>query len=433
MQAQKTRTTRLRLMQPLIAALAAAASAGAWADDPSPYYIGASQTFTHDSNVFRTPDGPGGNYSSTGLLAGVDQKIGRQRVYATANVRYNKYQDQTTLDNTSYGVSAGWDWATIERLSGSVNVNANQNLASLGGNAVRPLNSRNVVRSEQVATSVRWGGESVLTFEGSYAHSRVRYSALESLSSEATSDSASAGVYYRVSADLKLGSAVRFTRTVSPFGVAITPVPTGPADYQPNTSNGRNLDFSADWRVSPQTGVNARLSWTRQTNSQIGGRDFSGLTGSIATNYAPTAKLAFTAAVSRDVGTGKSAFVYNVAPTGSPTPIVITSINGVSQNSQTTDALSLGATYAATAKINVTAGLQYRRGALVDSVVVAGVPTNAERSDRFRNSSLGVNYAIARNWQLGCDLAHESRSLSGTLGYSYSANIASCTAQFTLR
>ena len=110
-------------MRPTLAALAAcAACCAAWADEPDPYYIGASAGLTHDSNVFRAPNAVSDNHSSVGLLGGFDQKIGRQRVYANANVHYDKYQDQSQLDNTGYGVAAGWDWATIERLSGNFNV-----------------------------------------------------------------------------------------------------------------------------------------------------------------------------------------------------------------------------------------------------------------------------------------------------------------------
>ena len=118
MQANK-KTSRF-CHRPLIAALATLAGAAAWADEPSPWYLGVSQALTHDSNVYRVPDGVGDNYSSTGLLGGFDQPIGRQRLHGSANIRYNKYQDETTLDNTSYGVAAGWDWETIEKMQARV-------------------------------------------------------------------------------------------------------------------------------------------------------------------------------------------------------------------------------------------------------------------------------------------------------------------------
>ena len=72
--------------------------------DPNPYYIGVSQAFIHDTNVYRIPYGPGDTYSVTSLLGGFDQMIGRQHVFGRAVVSGNRYQDETTLNNTSYSV-----------------------------------------------------------------------------------------------------------------------------------------------------------------------------------------------------------------------------------------------------------------------------------------------------------------------------------------
>ncbi|HEY8708692.1 MAG TPA: hypothetical protein VIM34_11930 [Burkholderiaceae bacterium] len=414
MQAQKIQAHARATLRPLIAVLAVVAGAGAWADEPSPYYIGASQAFTHDSNVYRTPDGPADSYSSTGLLGGFDQTISRQRLYGSAKVNYNKYRSQSTLDNTSYGVNAGWDWATIDKLAGNVSASANQSLASFNGNTSEPTTTRNLLKAEQFSTSVRWGGDSVLTLNGAYGHSRVRYSDPASQSPESTGDTASFGANYQLGASLAVGTALRFTRSVA--------ANTLPGTSGDNTTHGRNLDLLADWHPTAQTGVNARLSWTRQTNSGVGARDFSGLTGALTANYAPTAKLGFMATLSRDAGSNSSYFNVVNNQTGQ-------AITGLAQNSQTTDSVGLGATYAATAKISVNAGYQYRHVRLVNQ---SGVGT-ATDSDNYRNATLGVNYAIARGWQLACKLARESRGVSGGAGFSYSDNSATCSAQFTLR
>ena len=414
MQVQKIQAHARRTLRPLIAVLAVATVSGARADEPTPYYVGVRQSFTHDSNVYRISGGPADNYSSTGLLGGFDQTISRQRLYASGNVNYNKYRSLGTLDNTSYGVNAGWDWATIETLSGNVNASANQSLATLNNNASQPLAARNILKTDQFGTSVRWGGERLLTLDGSYSHSRVRYSAAEYLSSQSSADAASVGAKYRLGADVTVGGALRFTRTESPFAVLLAP-----GVYQSNTADGRNLDLTANWRTTPQTGVNARLSWTRQTNSGIGGLNFSGLTGALSANYAPTAKLTFSAALSRDAGSYSSLFNYPGATAG-------TSTQSLSVNSQTTDLFSLGAGYAATAKISLNAGVQYSRAKLVDAA-------GGRQNDNTRSASFGADYAIARNWQLSCNLAHVSRTLQGNAGYSYTDNTASCSAQYTLR
>ena len=428
MQARKNNNLPCR--RPLIAAIAALVSCSAWAEDPSPWYIGASQSFTHDSNVYRVPnstpdpDGKshGDNYSSSGLLGGFDQPIGRQRLYGTANVRYNKYQDHNNLNNTSYGMNAGWDWETIEKLSGSLNASANQSLATFDGNATQPTTVRNLVKTDQVSASVRWGGAARLSVSGDYAHSRVSYSAATSQSSDSSADTGSIGTSYVVSPDLRVGAAVRLTRTVAPNGTQVTPT-----TFESTTSNGRNLDLTGDWQSTAQTGVNARLSWTRQTDSGAAGRDFSGLTGALSARYAPTAKLRFNASYSRDAGTNGSFFNVVAAQGSSPT-------TGLYENSQVSDGLNLGASYAATAKIDVTAGYQYRKAKIVSNISAGGGSAQTgDYTDTLRIATLGASWAIARAWSLSCSLSHENRDVGSVTAYAYSANVAACSAQFTLR
>jgi len=421
MQARQTKMPR-PCHRPLAAALAALASCGAWADEPTPWYVGASQTLTHDSNVYRIADGPGDNYASTGLLGGFDQAIGRQRFTAAANLRYNKYNQQSTLNNTSYNVNAGWDWATIENLSGNVSLQANQNLASFDGNAAVPTTSRNILKTDAVAASVRWGGAGQVSLQADYAHNRVRYSAPESLFAQSSTDTGSLGAFYNVGPTLTLGTALRLTHAVSPYGLQ-----TSPGVYQSTSSNGRNLDLSANWRYSPQTGVAARLSWTKQSGSGGNAEDFSGITGSLSANYAPTAKLAFSAAFNRDTGTNGSFFTLGAAPGG--TPIV-----GQYQNSRVSNSVSLGATYAATAKIGVNTGYSYRRSKNANTLSSGSNSANVgDYTDTVRSASLGASYAIARAWLLSCNLSHENRSATSTPSVAYSANVASCTATLTLR
>lgn len=421
----------------VLAMLAVTGSVGAWAQETSPYYIGVNQALTYDSNVYRrSTNAVSDTYSSTSLVGGVDQPIGRQRIYGAANLSYNKYFSEGARDNTSYGLNAGWDWATVAQLSGNVSVRANQRLASEEGNDRQPTTSRNVLKAEQVGTNVRWGGDAALNLEGSYAHSRVRYSAPESLSSESYTDTASVGVYYRPSPDLRAGTAARYKRTVSPYAIPINAAPAGPGDYRSNTNGVRYLDFLANWRATARTDVNGKLSWTRQTDSVASGRDFSGLTGSLSANHELTAKLAFNALYSRDVGSQSSPFDY--VRTSPATPIsgpITTTLSGFTENSQVNDIFALGANYAATAKISANARLLYRRAQIVDTVAITGstFTTTNEHTDTYRSAALGVNYDFARNVQFACSLTHETRNVGGLFAFSYSANIIGCSAQLTLR
>lgn len=414
-------SNRMRSLRPLLAALAATASGGAWAEDPSPWYVGASQSLTRDSNVYRLNNGlepvdgrgRGDTYSSTGLLGGLDQSIGRQHFYGAANLRYNKYLDHDDLSNTSYGLNAGWDWTSIWNLSGGVNVSANQSLAQLNGNTSAQQtqsSGRNLVRSDQIGANIAWGGTGLLSVQGAYTHSRVRYSLPTQLASESSADSGSLGTYYNITPDLTAGVAVRLTRTDQPRALQ-------------SSSEGRNLDLSVNWRYTVQTGVNARLSFTRQTNAGGSNQDFNGLTGSLSASYAPTAKLAFSAAYNRDAGTNGTFF--NVPASNSPSGSTAATTVLI-QNSQVANSLSLGATYAATAKIGVSAGYTYRSARVGDFA-------NNTYNDKLQSASLGANWAITRAWQLGCNLSHEKRDTGATLGVAYTANVIGCSAQFTLR
>lgn len=400
-------------------------------EEPNPYFIGLRQVLTHDSNVFRVNDGPSDSYSTTSLLGGFDQKISRQRVYLNANIGRNLYRNQTELNNTSYGVNTGWDWETIEKLSGTLTAGLNRSLASQTDSSTVAQNVSNQVTTQHYGATARWGGDSILTLEGAYAHNKVTYS--ETSTSDSNGDTASVGLYYRVGAALRLGTALRYSRSETPFGATLADGTLGP-----NKETGKYLDLLADWRPTSQTFLNTRLSWARQSNSQIDSRDFSGLTGSLTGTYAPTAKISLNATLSRDAGVNGTFFTLSPSTPATPGTPAPTPVRGLSESSQVTNSLSLGANYAATSKIAVTANANWRHAKLVDTAPVAGTTTLAtyERSDNSRLYSLGLTYAIARSWDLGCSYSRSTRDLDASAiaaGISYSANVASCYAQFMLR
>ena len=413
-------------LQPLWVALAAATACGAaWADEPSPYFIGATQSLTHDSNVYRSPTRVSDNFSSTGLIGGFDQPIGRQRVFANASVQLNKYQGQSTLDNTSYNALLGLDFATIMKLSGGLSLSTTQSLVNADNtNTLVPSTDRNLAQTDQFNARAAWGGDAALTLNTAYSHSRVRYSAPAFVASESSQDSFSLGSNYRVGASLSVGAGLRVSSSVSPKGVQVAA-----GVFDENTAKGRNIDLLADWRPTALITTSARLSWTRQSNSRVGSLDFSGLTGSLSATYAPTAKLGFNASLARDAGTNASFF--NLA-----NPITGNTVTGLTESSRVSNNLSLGATYAATAKISMNAGAQWRRSTIVDSITLAGNGSNNERTDETKSLSLGANYAFSRSLSFSCSLAHLTRNASASVafaGFSYAADTASCSAQFTLR
>lgn len=403
----------------------APASATSTASDPNPYYLGVSQGFTHDSNVYRTPSGTSDNYSSTSLLGGFNQPIGRQRVFGNANVSANRYQNETRLDHTSYSVAGGLDWQTIEKLSGNLNLALNQNLAAPASSTVVPGTRRNLAQTESIDARVRWGGGARVTLEGGLGYSKLDYSAPEYAYLESTQDSASLAAYYRPGALLRVGVAARVNSTETPKAVQDPSTGT----FRSNTVKGRNIDLLADYELSGFFTTNARLSYTKQTNSGISNADFSGLTGNLSVNYLPTAKLSFSVYASRDAGFNSS--LANLLVPNGP---FLTTVSGVYQNNRVTNSVGLGVGYAATAKIKADAGLRYARAKLLTTLVTtSGVQASPDTTDVLKSAYLGAKYEIARNWGLACQLAHETRDVSGRLAYAYTSNSIGCTAQYTWR
>ena len=98
----------------------------------SPYYLGVSQALSYESNLYRLGDGQvlpahlskSDTLSGTSLVAGIDQTISRQRVYGSANLRANRYANNKSLDNQSYGLNLALDWATVNNLSGTLSTSA---------------------------------------------------------------------------------------------------------------------------------------------------------------------------------------------------------------------------------------------------------------------------------------------------------------------
>ena len=407
---------------------APAAPAVAGAAAPVPWYVGVSQGFTHDTNVYRVPAGPGDTYSSTVLFGGFDQRISRQRVFGTASVSLNRYQDETPLNNTSYDLAAGLAWETLYDLSGSLNATLDQHLSAPAASVATPQARRNLARRQSVDGVARWGGASVLTLEGTLGYASLDYSAPEFVTSESSKEYGSLGLYYRQSPGLRLGVAVRLDRTRTPQAFQ---QPDG--TFVSNRLNGRHLDFLADYELSDRLDAHGRLSYTKETNSSAGSdADFSGLTGDVRLAYRPTAKLAFNLFAARQAGFDTN-YSGALAPPGDTTPITAPTA-GLYENNRVTTSFGLGATYAATSKINVNAALNYARARIVSTLsATSGSVGSPDVVDKIQSAALGATYAISRPWLLACNLAYEKRDVSGAVAYAYNATSIGCSARFTWR
>ncbi len=403
----------------LAATLALIAGSAAWADS-SPYTIGVSETVTHDSNVVRLPDGAAAPASvkastdwiaTTALFAAVDQPIGRMRLFGNASVRDNHYRYNGDYSNLAYGLVGGLDWATIERVSGTVNLSSNRSLASFdrGNGKNTPDVVKNIERTDQYGATVRVGVVTDLTMEGGLTQQSQRFSVIGARLDQTT---ARLGMRYRIGGELTLGGGLRFANGRYPDNA--------------DSFKARNLDLSADWTPSSISTVAARLGLGKTDHSAANAQDFSGATGSLTWNWQPTAKLAFTSALGRVTGNDS-----NFSTLTGPTSVV----TAQADNSRLTTTVDLNGSYEATAKILVNAGYSRAARKLTNSLALntglSAADTDADRLNRLR---LGVRYLPTRTLQFDCNVGRESRSADRSLlSYSYSANTVACAAQFSVQ
>lgn len=418
-----------------------------------PYYIGARQEFGHYSNVRSAPDGTpaqSDTVSRTGVFAGLDIPVSRQRFFVDAGARYAKYKDASDLDNTGYDLRGGMDWQTIERLSGTVVLGTTQSLARLNpGNA--PLAStRNLERTKSADATARLGGPGRLALEGSLGYREVEYSAPEYQFREYDQNSGSIGVSYRPGGFLTLRAGVSAQNTDYPrfFQPA-------PGVFESDSSDRRDIYLGANWTPTGFSTINARVSYAKVEYDRATGSDFSGLTGSLAWVYRPTGKLQFVTTASRDTGQ-ESSFLPSAASrtssatpgaggvdpaTGAPTTGGTTGTGGTTtpilgpaspaelsatDYSRVTNALSVFVAYELTAKVRLDGGVSVSRRDLVDA-------TGASGNDRTTSLSLAANWTPTRALLFGCSVSRDQRSASTSLSSDYHGNYYACYGQVTLR
>lgn len=401
--------------KPLALAVGLALSGNALAQE-KPWYIGASQGFTHQSNVFKAPAGQevSDTVSSTGVLGGLNLELGRQRLYADLSANRNKYEDQGQLDNDSYTVSSGLDWQTVERLSGNLRVMGRRSLGDYGvatlpayGVVTPP---RNVETVRQASASVRFGFVSHLGLQGGFDDREAKYSFTKER--DTSSQSAHLGLNWGTPGSvLTLGVSGRVTKGESPnYRALLDPLlpNLGFGPVEPDESDRKDIDFTATWVPSALSTVIGRISVTREEHTAASRSDFSGVTGEVEWNYKPSDKLAVVAAVSRDTGSQTS--FARILPTDSLSSMVDQNrINWVFQGE---------AKYALTAKISLTGSFAHTRG----ETEGVGRRTATNTSNQY---ALGARYQVLRTVSLSCNLSRETRR-------GYGANVAGCAAQLVM-
>jgi hypothetical protein len=375
-----------------------------------PWNVGLSQDITHYTNALSGPSGSEASDTiwTTTLSGGVSVPFGRQRAYANGTLSHTRYSDLDGLDGQGYTFGAGLDWSTVGNLSGNLQANAGRRQADFN-TGVSTVSLKNNESYEELRARALLGGVGLLGIEGTLGYRRVDFSAPEFDSREYVQNSGSAGVIYRPSSALSLGTGLSVQYSdydVPGFGQAA-----------PDTSSRRDLYVTADWTATGASSVGTRLNFGKTDYKRPNAEDFSGVTGSVYWAWRPTGRTGLTASLSRDTGQ-ESGFQSLV--NGGRTRLTATDFSRV------TNILSLGANYELTGKIMLTGALSHARRSLVDSI------SGGKGNDNTTLTSLGANWSATRIVTVGCKIGYETRSASGFGSFGYTGSNFGCLGSVTL-
>jgi len=399
----------------LSAAALLALPAEAQTNDAAPFYAGASLGVTHVSNIYRLASGSNSDrVTSAGLLAGIDQRFGRQHLTVDGSLQDNRYAETSSLNNRAYSLRAALDWQTVGHLSGTFSALNTRSLAQFNlGNGAEQSQEKNIERNEDYYAIVRLGVGTRYSLEATLNRRTRDFSLPVYDRFVYRQHTGGLGFYGTPGGNLRLGLVVRYTdgsfphypsyRYINVSGVLI-PILDGYAavDYKRN-----DIDFTTAWNTGGSSTLNTRISSsrTRYEPKTAGLTDFHGTTGAIGWTWRPTGKIELGAQLARD--------------TGQETPARAADVNAIYTSWQ------LNGTYALTGKVSFNASVTgFRSHRSNDS----GTPL-AEADDRNNSYGLGMRWSYSRSLSLSCQANHANRDAS-VAAYNFSANSYGCTGQF---
>ncbi len=409
-----TKSHRLPCPWAALAVLASAAalvpSAQAQTDDATPFYVGGSLGVSHVSNVFRQTNANNSDtVMSTGLLAGLDQRFGRQHVTVDGLLQNNRYSNNRDLNNQSYTLRSALAWQTVGNLSGTLSATSSRALADFNiGNGVDPIFKKNTERNDEYAALVRLGVLTRYSVEAGWTHKEREFSAVEYDRFAFRQDTAQLGVYATPGGNVRLGLVGRHTKGQYPrypVGLVFNPdtlkfeIRTEADDYTRN-----DFDFTTNWNTGGSSTLNTRLSRSHLKHSLDSLRDFSGTTGAVGWTWRPTGKIQLGVQYARD--------------TGQESTSQATDVNRLYTSWRLTGS------YALTGKLTLNASANRNRSHRAGDASAK----LAEAFDSDQAYSLGMSWAFSRGLSLSCQYNHASRD-SSVPQYVYSASSYGCTGQ----
>lgn len=380
--------------------------------ETDPYTLAVQETVTHDTNVFRAPDGngevPHDWISTTSVIAGLDQPISRQRLKLNGEFDLNRFKNQHALDSTAHSLTGELDWSTIGDLSGELGASQSRQLyRSALDNGDTVTTEANLQTISQAYLRAHMGVVTRWTVNAGTSWFDRTFSVPQYAYNDLRHTDVNLGTTFRDTPDLALSLMGRHTSG---------------SYHNLNDDYSRN-DFTLGVNYAPTgaTTVNASAGLSRETHTLASQRDHRDWIANLQWRWVPAGRTVLTVSAIRDNDTGAS-----------DQPFFFTSI--VDTDARIRTAFSSSLQYEVSAKIRATASLGYTHRSLDSSLAIPGLPAQPQHgADRLYTAGLGLDWQPTRAVDLSCNASRERRGTSGQvqgLTYAYSVTTVACTGQF---
>ncbi|USX25525.1 hypothetical protein NHH73_23530 [Oxalobacteraceae bacterium OTU3CINTB1] len=379
-------------------------SAPAWAELSDTVHPFVSVALNHDDNLFRLSDDTIGNVehgSDTfrSLIAGAsfERPVGRQLLTGMAKFSRVSFEHNDQLDYTGKDLNGDWGWFLGNHLDGHVGAAYSEVLAPFSDFSV--TSERNLRKVRREYADGNWRYHPSWRLRAGYNRERYTYELRSQRQNDRTETSVMTGIDYLAASGSTIGVQLRRLKGSYPFQETL--------GFSDNGYTQDEQKLNILWLVSGATQVNFLGGFVQRKHDFFRARDDRGTNGRLIVGTAPTQQVKLNAQLYREYGATEGAFV----------------------NSALIKGIALGATWAATAKIDATANYKHEKRDFAPYSLSGVLLSPSQLSDTSNLVSAGVTYRPWRNLSLQANVFRDRRSGSVAAGTSsYTANGASINA-----
>lgn len=300
----KYQVARMTLGSLALVALNGAAPAFCRADQDDAFNFAGGAALRYDDNLFRLPSGGTGpvpDKSSRSdfvytVYAGlrVDKPYAQQRVQFDVTATQYSYRNNDFLNFTALDYRGAWLWSLTPHLTGNLSTERVSELTSYAD--LQNTTHRNIRTNTTQRFDADWqaGGGWHLVGGASHRRSSADEAALTAVGNH-EQNSLEGGIKYVSPANNSLTVLRRESRG-NYIGRSLDAANLLDTGYDQSDS-----EMRAFWQVTGHSTLDARLGYMERTHRNFAQRDFSGATGSMSYQWAPTGKLRFTLATGRNL------------------------------------------------------------------------------------------------------------------------------------